>query len=407
MILTTKDGSKRELFAGFDSSVPIPRPHMQGATWALSGERIDLNAAIGLPAFLRGLRLIAETSAGLPFCLYRGYGKARRPIDSAPQLTILRRPNDDQTSFNVWSYTFVSMLLGNAYLYKVKVRREIRALYPVNPKFVIPDYSGDRPVFALKDREYGPVVREVGRGEIIHVPGILLEDPYVGVSVVAAERNAIGLDLARQRFESRHIANDAKPGVVLKHPGMPTKEQRDELREGYETRHQNQPGRPALMWGGWDISTLPVSLDDAQFVETKAFSVQDIARMLGVPAGLLGDPDAPAGDSPEQENMRFLQYGLKPWMTRLEQGLAFDMDLFPEPDWDVEFDERGFLRADIKTRYDAYRLARQGGWITANEIRAEEGRESAEGGDEIQQTPVGGAANQSSTAEGDAYVQNG
>jgi HK97 family phage portal protein len=393
VIVRASDGTKRELFAGFDSSVPIPRPSQQGTTWSTSGERIDLQAAVGLPAFLRGLRLIGESSAGLPVCLYRGYGERRREVPGASQLSLLRRPNPEQTRFGFWQYLFGCLPLGNAYIYKVKVRRQVRALYPVNPKFVIPDYSGSEPVFALKDREYGPVVREVGRGEIIHIPGLLLEDPYVGVSVVALERNPLGVELARQRFEARHIANDAKPGVVLSHPGNVLEEQRNQLREGFETRHQNQPGRPALMWGGWTIDTLPVSMEDTQFIESKQFSVREVANMLGVPAGMLGDPEAPSGDSPEQENMRFLQYGLKPWMERLEDALEEDEDLFPEPDWSVEFDEAGFLRADIKTRYEAYRLARQGGWKSPNEIRADEGLEPKPGADDIQETPVGGAPN--------------
>jgi HK97 family phage portal protein len=138
---------------------------------------------------------------------------------------------------------------------------------------------------------------------------------------------------------------------------------------------------------------MPVTLQEAQFIESKRFGVQDIGRMLGVPGGFLGEPDYRTPESPEQENMKFLQHGLMPWMERLEQGLEMDTDLFAEPDWEVEFDTAGFLRADIHTRYDAYRLARQGGWKTANEIRADEGLGPAEGGDEIQQTPVGGGAN--------------
>ena len=94
----------------------------------------------------------------------------------------------------------------------------------------------------------------------------------------------------------------------------------------------------------------------------------------------------------------------------LEDALQADTDLFPEPDWEVELDESGFLRADIKTRWDAYRLGRQGGWITANEIRAKEGLPPVKGGDEIQQTPVGGAANaagnDTNAGSGDANAGN-
>lgn len=403
MIVQTKDGGRRELFAGFDSSVPIPAPSMWGSTISYSGERVNVDSAAGLPAFLRGLRLISETAAGLPICLYRGYGAKRRPVEGAEQLGLLRRPNPHQTRFGMWQYTLGCLPgFGNAYLYKVKVRRQVRFLYPVNPKFVTPKYDGDEPRFELKDREYGPVVREVGRDTIIHIPGILLSDPYVGVSVVEAERNAIGTDLARQRYEGRFIANDGTPSVILRTEESPTKEQRDEVRASYESRHSGSgnAGRVGMVWGGWNIDTPPVSMQDAQFVEQKQFSVREIANMLGVPPGLLGDPDAPAGDRPDQENLRFLTYGLRPWMDRVEDALEEDPDLFPEPDWEVEFDEAGFLRADIPTRYEAHRTARQGGWKTPNEIRAEEGLPPADGGDEIQETPVGGAPNQSSNPTG-------
>lgn len=392
-MIVRADSGRRVAFAMFDTSTPIPRPSEWGGNLSHAGERITFEGAVGLPAFLRGVRLISETAAGLPFTVYRGFGDQRRPMPAAPQLGLLRRPNPDSSPFSTWSYVYASMLRGNAYIYKVKVRRQVVALYPVNPACVTPKYDGDRPTFELRDREYGPVIRTVGKNELVHVPGILLEDPYIGVSVIAAERHGLGTELGRQRFEGRYLANDATPGVVLKHPGLPTKEQRQEVRASYETRHVGNAGRVGMMWGGWDIDRVPLNLQDAQFIESKRYSVQDIGRMLGIPSGLLNDPDAPGGDSPEQENMRLLQHGVAPWMTRLEQALATDVDLFPEPDWSVELDEQGFLRADIQTRWNAYRLGRQGGWITANEIRGREGLPAVEGGDEIQITPVGGAEN--------------
>lgn len=410
MIVYTADGSRRELFGGmFDSSTPIPRPSVWGATIAHSGERISMGAAAGLPAFLRGVRLISETAAGLPFVAYRGYGPDRRPVPNAPQLDVLRRPNPDVPSgFAQWQYTFASLLSGNAYLYKVKVRGKVKFLYAVRPSCCTPVYEGDSVTFELRDREYGPVVDVVGKDRIIHIPGILLDDPYVGVSIVQAHRHQLGNDLGRQRFEGRYMANDARPGTILKHngPGIPTKDQRDELRGGFESRHQGQAGRLGMIWGGWEVDSMPVSLQDAQFIEGKNFSVQDIGRMLGIDSGFLNDPDAPVDGSPEHANTRLLQHGVGPWMTRLEQALAADTDLFPEPDWSVEMDERRFLRADIKTRFEAYRLGRQGGWITPNEIRAEEGKGPKKGGDEIQETPVGGAANANKSSGGEADGSN-
>jgi HK97 family phage portal protein len=402
VIVRGENGERRELYGLFDSSLPIPRPSQWGSTVSHSGERVSIGTAAGLPAFLRGVRLISETAAGLPICVYKGMGADRKPMPTAPAFSLLRRPNPDTPAFSTWSYTFASMIRGNAYLYKVKVRNKVKFLYPVNPACVTAHYEGDAPTFDIRDREHGPIVKTVGKDQLIHIPGILLEDPYVGISIVEAHRHGIGIELGRQRFEGRYIAQDASAGSILKHPGNTTQTQRDELRASFEARHggASNAGRPALLWGGWELDHMPVSLQDAQFIESKRYSAQDIARMLGVPAHMLDASDAPKTETPEQENMRFLKHGLMPWMERVEQALEADPDLFPDADWEVEFDEQGFLRADIQTRWNAYRLGRQGGWITANEVRVLEGLAAVEGGDEIQQTPVGGAANPSSPTTG-------
>lgn len=393
MILATPKGDK---FAAFDSSLPIPRASQWGGGLSWSGRMVDLESASGLPAFMRGLRLLSETPAGFPFSVYRGYDQDREPQPSAPQLKVLRRPTMDHTPFQVWSWTFASMLRGNAFLWKQKKPRgPVEGLHPVDPRLVAVKYDAGEVRFEIRERSGGPVKVTVGRDRILHIPGILLTHPCIGVSVVDAFRHSLGTQISRQEFEARWLANDGKPGVVLKHPENRTKEQRDEIREGYESRHAgaSNAGRAAIVWGGWEIDSLGVTFEDAQFIETEKFSVQDIGRMLGIPSGFLNDAEAPGSESPEQENMRLLQFGLKPWMDRLEQALASDADLFPDPEFSVELDPSELLRADIKTRFDAYRLARQGGWITANEIRRREGYPEATGGDEIQVTPVGGAPN--------------
>jgi HK97 family phage portal protein len=301
------------------------------------------------------------------------------------------------TAFQVWAFVIACLLGGNAFMWKVKVRNVVRALYPLIPGNITVRRKDGVLIYEIRDRPFGPVKKEVSKEEIIHIPGITLKDPGIGLSLIEAHRHGIGTALARQEFEGRFLANDGAPGVVLKHTGSPTKDQREEVRDGFEGRHQgpSHAGRPAVMWGGWDLDRVAVTLEDAQYIESQRFSVQDVGRMTGVPAGMLDEPPGgkAATTTPEQENMRFLTYGLSPWMVRLAQGLAADRDLFPEPDWGIEHDHAELLKADVKTRYDANRLARQGGWITANEIRATEGYPAIEGGDELLQTPVGGAPN--------------
>ena len=398
--------------AAFDSSVPIPTNAQwagAGAAFSVADRRVDYQDAAGLPAFLRGVRLLSETVAMMPVGVYEGRGPDRMPVEGAQQLALLEQPNPDMTPMQAWAFTVASMLRGNAYLLKVKgAAGGVERLYPIPPSKVTPKYDKGEPRFEIRDKPMGPVKTTVGRDQIIHIPGILLEDPFIGVSVVVAHRNGLGTMLARQEFEGRYLANDGTPGVILKTANNTTAQQRSEIRDSYEARHQGvrNAGRPAVLWGGWELDSLGASLDDAQFIQSANYGVQDVARMLGIPSGFLGDPQAPGGDSPEQENMRFLQFGLAPWMTRLEQGLSADVDLFAVPDMHVKFEPDGLLRADIKTRFDAYRLARQGGWITGNEIRCKEGLPEIDGGDELQQTPVGGAPNVSAPAPAEDDVED-
>src|SRR6185312_1741019 len=375
MILKTPYGD-RELFSAFDSSVPIPRPSQWGGALSYAGKRVTLEETIGLPAFMRAIRLLCETSANMPLLLSKGLAPEKEVLLNAEQHDVLRQPNPDMTAFQVWSFTYASLLRGNALLWKVKVRGKVKALFPLIPDLVKIKRRDGELVYEIRSRAGGPVTRTVTRTDVIHIPGIVLNDPAIGVSLVTAFRHGIGTSLARQEFEGRFLANDGQPGVVLKHPDSPSESQRQELRASFEARHAgaSSAGRPAMMWGGWSIDRIAVSLSDAEFIAAQRFSVQDVARMTGVPSGMLDEPPLKSvTTTPETENMRFLSYGLTPWQVRLGQGLALDEDLFPGPGWNVEHDHTELLKPDMKTRFEGHRLSRQGGWKTPNEIREAEG----------------------------------
>lgn len=385
MILATPSGD-RETFS-FEMP-PIP-PHSMAGGVSYSGRVVDPPVAAGLPAFLRAIRLLSETTAQQPLRAYKGEGAERTQI--APG--VLRTPNEDMSAFQVWCYAVTSLLLsGNFFALKVKVRGRVAALYPLDPRNVRVKVKGGKLRFIVKS---GATTTEYGRDEILFIPGITLDSPIIGASIVDVFRQSLGTYLDRQEFESRYLRNDASVGVVLKHQGNVLPEQREAIRAGFEARHTGagNSGRPAVLWGGWEIDRLPVSARDAQFVESAAMSVREIARMTGVPASLLGDPDAPGGIAPEHENMFFLTYGVGPWQTRIEQGLSTDPDLL-DADVFAEFDNRELLRADLKTRMEAAHSARQAGIATANELRPDFGLSPDHpDGDVLLATPVGGAPN--------------
>lgn len=399
MHLKTPYGYREMFAAAFDSSVPIPRPSQWGGAMSYSGKRVNYPQAMALPAFLKAVRLICETSATMPILLSRGIGTGAevKPQPDAPQLRLMRRPNPDMTAFQVWAFVYASILRGNALIWKVKVRGRVEGLYPLMPDLFKVKRKEGEVVFELRRQPQGPVIRTVTKEDVIHIPGITLDDPAIGVSLVEIARHALGTAMSRQEFEGRYLANDGMPGVVLKHTDSPTPEQRKEVRDSFESRHAGvgNAGRPAMMWGGWDIDRIAVSLEDAEFIAGQRYTVQDVARFTGVPAGLLDEPPVKSvASTPESENMRFSTYGLTPWQVRFGQGLAADEDLFPESDWNVGHDHSELLKPDIKTLNEADRIARQGGFITANEIRVRRGLPERDDGDSLQQTPVGGAPNE-------------
>lgn len=386
MILATPAGD-RETFS-FDMP-PIPPHSLMHGGISYSGRAVDGSSAAGLPAFLRAVRLLSETIAMLPLRTYQGEGAEKVETPAG----VLRRPNDEMSAFAVWEYAVASMVLsGNFFAMKVKVRGQVKALYPLDPRNVAVKVDGGRIAFKVRK---GKDTVTYTRDDVLFIPGILLDSPVVGVSIVDNFRHSLGTYLDRQEFESRYLKNDAAVGVVLKHAGNVLPEQREEIRAGFESRHagQGSAGRPAVLWGGWEMERLPISARDAQFVESSAMSVREVARMTGVPAGLLDDPDAPGGIAPEHENMRFQTYGVGPWQTRIEQGLAADPDMLPSGTC-AEFDNRELLRADLKTRMEAAHSARQAGIATANELRPDFGLSPDHpDGDVLLATPVGGAPN--------------
>ncbi len=398
MILATRSGRNvsfetRDIFDGYDA---IPRPGEANGYWSAAGKRIDTSSAAGLPAVLAAIRLLAEAIASMPLVVHRVTGEVTEPARDAPQWRLLHdQPNPDMSGFQVWSHVTASLnTAGNALLLKGFDRRGVIAgLWPLPPdRWSIVKRDGQC-IFQIRG-ERG--MTELTRAQVLHIPGILLDDPVIGVSPIAAHRNALGTSLALEEFKGRFFENDASPGGIISLQGSTNKAAKEGLREAWEARHRGTraAGRIAVLDNGATFEQIGIGLRDAQFVESMQFNVQEIARIFNVPAALLGhDVNAPAS-TPEQDNLRFLQKSLLPWMRRIEDALYADPDLFGSGNLRPAFVPDGLLRPDTASRYDSYVKARQAGWLSANEIRALENRPPVEGGDEVQQTPVGGAPNQ-------------
>lgn len=394
------------------SAIPLPGAGVPGpGFYAYTGRYVTAEQALGLPAVGAAIRLISESIASLPMITYRGEGATReRAIDSPIYSLLHDRPNSEQSAFEFWCDVCSCIeTTGNAFLHKIRSRGQVVELLVIDPNFVR--------VYRDKDsheKRFDVLVDNVryegfSGADILHVRGYTVRGGLVGMSPIAEHRNALGVALAAEEFAGRAYANDATPGLAIKVPGNLGRQQANEMLEVWKTTHAgiHNARRPAVLTNGADIEKLSMSLADAELLDAMRFSVEQVARIFRIPPAMLGAPNAATNQTAEEESLRFVRYCLLPRLRRIEMALRADLDLFPREDLTPEWLVDGLLRADTATRYDAYIKARQAGWLSANEIRAFENLPPVDGGDEVQQTPVGGAPNDPPRADAPAPDENG
>lgn len=386
---------------------PIPPPTQNPASlWA--GRAVTMQDVKGLPAVMKGVRLIAETCGTLPLVVYSEdeHGNRLRASKSSQWTLFYERPNAIQTPFDFKAYIVACLLgFGNAYLYKeFGPARTVRGLWPLDPRRVTPKVEGNDITYQVRPATAVASPQTLTRGEIVHIRGLLVdENAFVGVSPFVVHAQALGIAVSAEEFAGRFYNNDGTPGGIVI-PSQPTTPvQRAEFRESWEARHRgvSNSHRIGLLPFAGDFKQLGVSAQDAQLIAAREFTREEVALILNLPAGALGvsSGSRAAPPPPQQENMRLVTFGLAPWFVRIEQALYADNDVFPGDPQNTssylkpEFLVDALLRADQPSRYSMYLPGRQAGWLTANEVRAKENLPPHPDGDSLQQTPVGGAPN--------------
>lgn len=369
-----------------------------------------LEEAIGLPAWLSVIRRLAHGAGLTPLIVYRGEPEERERARDSWQWDLLhKRPGDRRTPFNLTADVAACYsACGNAYLRKIlgsraRGRRRVTELLVLDPRWVRPLRRGGEIVY--EDTTGGRMVTRTAE-EIIHVRDLQFGDSgqerdLEGVSPIGALRVALSTGSQRQRWERHYFENDARPGVALKFPQDLGPEEVAEFLRFWNAHHAgpSNAGKAAALGGGGDLAVVPpISLVDAQFVESARLNLQTIAGLYGIPPSLCGDTSE-GGPVGEAAQIQFSIFGLGPIITPLEQALSADPDLCPDGDGIfIEALADAVVRPDLKTRYDAYRQARQGGWKTANDIRRMENEPAHPDGDVLQVVPVGGGENPGAAA---------
>ena len=205
--------------------------------------------------------------------------------------------------------------------------------------------------------------------DVLHIPGLGF-DGLVGYSPIAMAKNAIGLAIATEEYGSKFFANGAAPSGVLEHPG--TIKDPSRVRESWQQTFggSHNSNKIAVLEEGMKYTPISISPEQAQFLETRKFQINEIARIFRVPPHMVGDLEKSSFSNIEQQSLEFVKYTLDPWVIRWEQAMHRALLSEDEKkDYFFKFNVEGLLRGDYASRMNGYATARQNGWMSANDIR--------------------------------------
>lgn len=344
-----------------------------------AGKNVNERSAMQMTAVYSCVRILAEAVAGLPLHLYRYKedGGKERAIDNNLYHLLHDEPNKEMSSF-IFRETLMTHLLlwGNAYAQIIRNGKgEVVALYPLMPNKMQVDRDENGELYYIYTRSSdeaktmeGVTVYLTPR-DVLHIPGLGF-DGLVGYSPIAMAKNAIGLAIATEEYGAKFFANGAAPSGVLEHPG--TIKDPSRLRENWNSTFGGSAnsGKVAVLEEGMKYTPISISPEQAQFLETRKFQIDEIARIFRVPPHMVGDLEKSSFSNIEQHSLEFVKYTLDPWVIRWEQSLS--RALLNEDEkrkYFFKFNLEGLLRGDYESRMSGYAVARQNGWMSANDIR--------------------------------------
>ena len=388
------------IFSGLFRSRDKPQNRTTGSAYSFffggstAGKRVNERSAMQMTAVYSCVRILAEAVAGLPLHLYRYKedGGKEKALDHPLYLLLHDEPNPEMSSF-VFRETLMTHLLlwGNAYAQIIRNGKgEVIALYPLMPDRMTVDRDRDGKLYyeytvSTDDTPTvkGTVVR-LNSSDVLHIPGLGF-DGLVGYSPIAMAKNAIGMAIACEEYGAKFFANGAAPGGVLEHPGTIKDPQR--VRESWQSTFggSGNANKIAVLEEGMKYTPIGISPEQAQFLETRKFQINEIARIFRVPPHMVGDLEKSSFSNIEQQSLEFVKYTLEPWLVRWEQSIQRTL-FSPEEKkrYFAKFNVEGLLRGDYASRMSGYATARQNGWMSANDIRELENMDripAEEGGD--------------------------
>jgi len=344
-----------------------------GYAYTSSAEFVTPEKSLGSSAVAASVRLLSETIAALPIHVYRDIGRSKSVEMDHPIYDLLHsKPNEFPTSFCFFQQAVSHCLLhGNFY---ALIERDSSGspigLWPLNPQGMIVEalegtvrycyaYGGQRSEFAFRD--------------VLHFKGPSLNG-LVGMSIVHMAREGIGLSIAQEQHAANLFRNNARLGMVVQFPSFLSPDQRQLYEHSFSDKFAGalNAGKTIVLEGGMTIEPVGFTSEDAQFLESRQFSVIEIARWFRVPPTMIGDMTRVSYSSSESEMQLFAMHSLVPWCANFEDEM--NSKLLPDrTKFLVKFDVNSIVRGDQQSRYSAYSQGLTAGFLTVADVREAEG----------------------------------
>ena len=373
------------LFNGIFRSRDAPTNSTAGSAFRFmlggssSGKMVTERTSMQTTAVYACVRVLAEAVAGLPLHLYRytDEGSKEKATDHPLYFILHDEPNPEMTSFAFRETMMTHLLLwGNAYSQIIRNGKgEVAALYPLMPNRMTVDRDAKGQIYyeyqtstdEAHTMKQGTVILKPS--DVFHIPGLGF-DGLVGYSPIAMAKNAIGMSIACEEYGAKFFENGAAPSGVLEHPG--TIKDPSKIRESWSGMFggSRNAHKIAVLEEGLKYTPISISPNEAQFLETRKFQLDEIARIFRVPPHMIGDLEHATFSNIEHQSLSFVKYTLEPWLVRWEQTISRSLLREDEKGtYFAKFNVDGLLRGDYESRMNGYAVGINNGFMCPNDVR--------------------------------------
>ena len=370
------DGLRRSI--GVQS--PLPNSYSTA-----SASPVTYDSAMQLSAVWACVKLLAETAASLPLTIYKKEENGREEAKEHPLTQLFNgKVNRYQTKNEFFETLFLNLIVhGNAYVLIDKLGNRIVSLLPLMSSQITVEMLSDGELVYQYIQENGNVV-VLSTARVWHLK--LMGSGTIGMSPLAYQRNSLGIAQAAESAVTKIYSNGAKPSGVLTVDKFLTPAQRSEVRASFSDLTSSNNDRLLVLEGGFKFNQVSLSPQDIELLASRKFQIAEICRWYGVPSVMVNDNNGTSvwGTGIEQIMQGFYKLTMRPLLEKVEQSMKVHLASLIERDSiEFEFNFDALLRADIKSRFEAYRVGIASGVMTPNEARELENLEAKDGGDQL------------------------